>query len=535
MLKNRRLRFIVSMMIIFALCLQIFPNAQNVTDFNDVPSNHWAYEAINYVIVHGYMGETDDGMFEPDAIATRAMMITVLYRLAGEPTVSSSTKPFSDVELGMWYSNPIIWAKSINIIDGHSDGTFRPNENMPREQIALITYRYANTLNYDTNTTGSDYTKFPDFADTPTGCQTAMKWAIKKDMLIGREDDNLHPNAGATRAEVATCIYRFVTNNRRITSIALGMSSATVNQNWVGNINVIYNPNVQLIYLANANIIWTSSNTSVASINSQTGRISAHNPGWTVITARTALDSRVATCTLTVQSSEYNNHRLGIFTTPECADAIAAFSESERVYDSIEYDVVYETYFTAAMTTATGGANLNMPDAAYLLQYFLSNQGQPQTINFSLMNVQNAPANNNMKADINTAIAAAEHYTSALIPQVSFTTINEIEANNTRYESSEQNILNNWYQAINTYRTWYSCTVTKSGNQYSMTMNYNMRDFYDWDPENTNEAPIVSQQQMYTLHCAGMAKHFKVVGQTQLLISWTEGQTMETGATYQFV
>ncbi len=149
------------------------------------------------------------------------------------------------------------------------------------------------------------------------------------------------------------------------------------------------------------------------------------------------------------------------------------------------------------------------------------------------MNVQNAPANSNMKKDINTAIAAAEHYTSALVPQVTFTTINEIEGYSTSYGSSEQNMLNNWYQAIHNYRTWYSCTVTKNGNQYSMTMDYNMRDFYDWDPDKTNDAPIISQQQMYTLHCAGMAKHFKVVGQTQLLISWTEGQMTETGTTYQ--
>ncbi len=101
----KKLKSTVCIALDLAICLPFFPIADNVTQFNDVPSNHWAYEAINFVISKGYMGETDNGRFEPDITASRGMIITTLYRLAGEPAVNTSTKPFPDVELGIWAYN----------------------------------------------------------------------------------------------------------------------------------------------------------------------------------------------------------------------------------------------------------------------------------------------------------------------------------------------------------------------------------------------------------------------------------------------
>ncbi len=294
----RKIRAFVAMVVVIALCLQITPMAANVTQFSDVPSNHWAYEGINFVISRGYMGETQDGLFEPDSTANRGMIITVLYRLAGQPSVNATSKPFSDVELGVWYSNPIIWAKNIGIIDGHDDGTFRPTNTMPREQIALIMYRYAQTLNYDVNYAGSDYTKFSDFSNTPTGCQPAMKWAIKKDMLIGRADNNLHPNAAATRAELATCVYRFVTNNRKVTGISI-VSTKSVEAGWVGKITPSLSPVSDSAHYANPKISWRSSDTSVATVSSS-GQITTVNDGVVEITATTDDGGYTATCTLQV-------------------------------------------------------------------------------------------------------------------------------------------------------------------------------------------------------------------------------------------
>lgn len=210
----RKFKKLLMLGLIFALIIQSLPVCAETYLFSDLSEDHWAYDSIQYVVGKGYMGETNDGLFEPETIASRAMMITALYRSAGEPSVNASTKPFPDVELGVWYSEPIIWAKSIGIIDGHDDGNFRPNDNMPREQIALIMWRYAESLGYNMITVGSDYDQFEDFNNTPYGCRQAMKWAIRRDMLIGRQDGKLYPNLGATRAELATCLRRFETTNQ---------------------------------------------------------------------------------------------------------------------------------------------------------------------------------------------------------------------------------------------------------------------------------------------------------------------------------
>lgn len=233
--------------------------------------------------------------------------------------------------------------------------------------------------------------------------------------------------------------------------------------------------------------------------------------------------------------TEYKNHRVGVFETPENSNAKKDFENSNAVYNTIPWNFVYETYYTGAMLTAQGGDMLMLPDAANLLRHFLKNLGSTQTIDFERMNLENSEANAHMVNDINTAISAAEYFMEYYNNSVSFTTINEITGYNTSYDSSLGNLTNNWYQAIGGYRTWYSCLVSKNGNAYTMTLEYNMRDFYDWNPEKTNAAPLVSQEQMYLLHCAGMAKHFKVKGQMKMLVTWSKGQTIGNGATYQII
>lgn len=292
---------IVSCILVLSIVLHIGANAITIDDLYDVHTNHWAYSSINYVISKGYMGETNDHYFEPDATASRAMIVTTVYRMAGEPPINVTEAPFADVTLNTWYTKPIAWAKSIGIIEGYEDGYFRPNMAMPREQIALIMYRYADYLNLDLSVAGANVGEFPDFYDTPLGCQIAMKWSIKKGMFIGR-DGYLYPNVAATRAELATCLHRFEVNDSPVTSISIRITSKTVSTTWAGYIPVTVYPH----NAGNKAVFWASSNPTVASVDQDSGWVSAKQVGTTMITAITADGNFTVSCQLIVTPQVYN-------------------------------------------------------------------------------------------------------------------------------------------------------------------------------------------------------------------------------------
>lgn len=110
--------------------------------FEDVTVTDSAYNAIKYCNMKGFMLGTSDYEFTPDAITTRAMVVTTLYRIAGSPKVEGVTNEFSDVQEGTWYYDAVIWASSNGIINGYGDGTFGTNDNITREQFATVLYRY---------------------------------------------------------------------------------------------------------------------------------------------------------------------------------------------------------------------------------------------------------------------------------------------------------------------------------------------------------------------------------------------------------
>lgn len=228
-----------------------------------------------------------------------------------------------------------------------------------------------------------------------------------------------------------------------------------------------------------------------------------------------------------VFSTSYNGYSNGVFTTPENSQAILDVNTSNNTYNTIPWNIAYEGYYTAAMATAQGGQMASYVDAANLLRYFLMNTGTSRTIDFARMNLQNIQANINMVKDMNDAITVAEYYLNNTSSK-SFTTDNE-RVYSTLYNGNK---FDNWYLAIGGYRTWYSCNASKSGNTITMTMTYNMRDFYDWNANGTAEIGLVSQGQMNTLHRAGMAKDYKVTGQMQMRIVWNIGQSIGNGATW---
>ena len=177
--------------------------------FGDVP-NHWAYEAVKYVYANSLMQGTDEATFAPDENMTRAMLVTVLYRMANSEG-AESTHNFADVVSGEWYSDAVAWASSNGIVSGVSENKFAPNEDITREQMALIIYRYAKMQGFDVSES-STLESFTDTSDVSAWALDAIKWANSVTLVNGTSETTLSPKATATRAQVATILMRFCEN-----------------------------------------------------------------------------------------------------------------------------------------------------------------------------------------------------------------------------------------------------------------------------------------------------------------------------------
>lgn len=181
-----------------------------VKRFSDVASGAWYAEYITYVTENALMNGYDDGRFGPNDQTTRAQIVTVLYRLEGEPATRSSNS-FSDVSAGgQYYSSAVAWAAVNDIVNGYEDGRFGPNDNVTREQIAAILYRYATYKGYDTENAGS-IANFSDAAKVSSWANTAISWAVGEELMNG-DNGALRPQGNATRAEIAALLMRFCEN-----------------------------------------------------------------------------------------------------------------------------------------------------------------------------------------------------------------------------------------------------------------------------------------------------------------------------------
>ena len=185
-------------------------NTPKYEDFKDLPANAWYKESVGYALANGLMNGTGDGIFQPDGALTRAMLVTILYRSAGEPSVDGLKNPFQDVADGQWYTKAVVWAAGKGIVNGTSETTFDPDANITREQIAAILHRYAGKPE-----TKGDLASFPDAATVSDYAKTAMAWAVEKG-IIGGSDGKLDPRSNATRAQVAAILMRYLklTENR---------------------------------------------------------------------------------------------------------------------------------------------------------------------------------------------------------------------------------------------------------------------------------------------------------------------------------
>jgi hypothetical protein len=177
--------------------------------FNDISRNNWFYRNVRFVQANGLMTGTSPTVFSPQSNLTRAMIVTILWRLEGEPTVSGPN-PFSDVASGRYYTQAVIWAAANGIVEGH-DGRFNPGGALTREQLATILYRYAEHKRL--RTSGDEYvSSFADEGSVSEWAQEAMKWANARGLISGRTATTLAPRGTATRAEVAALLQRFIEN-----------------------------------------------------------------------------------------------------------------------------------------------------------------------------------------------------------------------------------------------------------------------------------------------------------------------------------
>ncbi len=174
--------------------------------FTDVDLSLWYHEAMDYVLTYGLFQGTGETTFAPDATMTRGMLVTVLYRLEGEPAVDTAAD-FSDVKATGYYAKPVNWAAANKIVGGY-EGKFKPEDPVTRQEMAAILHRYAAYKAYDVSETAS-LDSFRDGGETSGWAVGDVKWAVGAGMLCGRENSTLAPGGTATRAEVAQIMMRF--------------------------------------------------------------------------------------------------------------------------------------------------------------------------------------------------------------------------------------------------------------------------------------------------------------------------------------
>lgn len=186
-----------------------FRSRNYTSNFTDVPRTEWYYEAVSYVATEGLMNGVSTTQFNPNGTASRAQIVTILWRLAGEP--SALTGAFTDVPAGEYYSTAVAWASRQGIVTGVGNNRFEPNSNITREQLAVILYRYAQDAGYTTSAS-ANITGYYDYARVNSYARTAMSWAVGAGLITGTSTTTLSPQDTATRAQVATILMRFCEN-----------------------------------------------------------------------------------------------------------------------------------------------------------------------------------------------------------------------------------------------------------------------------------------------------------------------------------
>jgi len=187
--------------------------------FRDMPApSIWSHAGLDYCIDRGYIAGTSATTVTPDGECTRAMIVSILYRVQGEPAkvngyeLKKLAPPFDDVERGRWYTDAIWWAKLTGVVSGMSPSTFAPDNPITRAQLAVILYNYTKQFAPESLTETGSLTGFPDADSVPSWARTAMAWAVGNGLISGVGENGvsyLRPEGCATRAQVATILMNY--------------------------------------------------------------------------------------------------------------------------------------------------------------------------------------------------------------------------------------------------------------------------------------------------------------------------------------
>lgn len=187
--------------------------------FRDMPApTDWAHEGLDYCIYRGYIAGTSASTVAPNGVCTRAQLVSILYRIQGEPTTVAGYElaklraPFDDVPRGQWYTDAIWWAKLTGVVSGTSATTFDPSGEITREQLAVILYNYTKQFAPGSLTEAGSLAGFPDAGSVSSWARTEMAWAVGNGLISGTGSGGiayLSPQGSATRAQVAAILMRF--------------------------------------------------------------------------------------------------------------------------------------------------------------------------------------------------------------------------------------------------------------------------------------------------------------------------------------
>lgn len=181
-----------------------------ISEFTDADANAWYHDGVHFVLENKLMSGYGDGKFGPADYTSRAMVAQILWNMEGKPA-SSYEMNYTDVASDAWYANAIRWATEKGVVTGYGDGKFGPDDNITREQLAEIIYRYAQSKGQGFTGAWMFNLDYEDAASVSDSASEAMHWMVMKGIIKGQTDKTLAPKSFASRAEIATMIMRYAT------------------------------------------------------------------------------------------------------------------------------------------------------------------------------------------------------------------------------------------------------------------------------------------------------------------------------------
>ena len=181
--------------------------------FVDVPAGIWYEEAVNYVADKGYLDGVGNNRFDPNGRVTRGQLCTILYAMEGKPLVTAGSV-FPDVAASKYYYDPVRWAATNGMVAGYTDGTFKPEVYVSRQQLAAVLHKYTAYKGFDTSATANIKT-FADYSSVSNYAVTPLSWAVSHKVMSGTNTNRLEPLNAATRAEFAVMLKAYDANVRK--------------------------------------------------------------------------------------------------------------------------------------------------------------------------------------------------------------------------------------------------------------------------------------------------------------------------------